>query len=207
MLIERECSTLNRMHLGWNEIGKDGAEALAQGLAAAGTSGGDSWGCSSGVGDESGVGGVGEQEVQGLQVLDLRNNIIGAPGAAALAKALGIGIGIGHGDGGVSGGGSSSLRMLDLRSNGIGDRAGLLTNALQMSLAKNNTLRSLNLGDNGMASIGVLAFAQALGANRSLTHLDLEGMKPLPMQLQRQAGAAETARRSHMAPPSPQRLS
>jgi Ran GTPase-activating protein (RanGAP) involved in mRNA processing and transport len=124
-------------------------------------------------------------------VLDLRNNTIGAAGAAALARALGIG-----GDGSFFGCSSSSLRLLNLQSNDIGARAGLLTNALQTALSRNSTLRSLRLGNNDMSAVGVLAFAQALGANRSLTHLDLDGMKPLPLQLQLQRQPGNHSRSS-----------
>jgi Ran GTPase-activating protein (RanGAP) involved in mRNA processing and transport len=175
--------SLTSLNLEWNNIGDEGAKALADAL------GKDSRLTSLGLFGNS-IGDEGAKALadalgknSGLTSLYLGANNIGAEGAKALADALGkdsslTGLNLWHNNIGDEGAKAladaleknSSLTNLDLRRSNIGDEG---AKALSDALGKNSSLTSLNLECNKIGDEGAKALAEALGKNSSLTSLDL----------------------------------
>jgi Ran GTPase-activating protein (RanGAP) involved in mRNA processing and transport len=91
--------------------------------------------------------------------LHLWNNRIGPKGAGEIAKAL-----MGHNNA------TSTLQVLDLGGNGIGDEGAIY---LALALEQNDTLQELLLQDNGIGDAGAKALARALRTNKTLRTLYL----------------------------------
>ena len=123
----KSCSNLQRLYLSYNNIGAEGAVALADGLKS----------CSN------------------LQRLNLATNNIGAEGAVALADVLKS---------------CSNLQCLDLYANNIGAEGAV---ALADGLKSCSNLQRLYLSTNNISDEGAVALADGLKSCSNLQRLDL----------------------------------
>jgi Ran GTPase-activating protein (RanGAP) involved in mRNA processing and transport len=149
-------AVLTELRLGDNEIGDDGAKAIAEALKV------------NAVLTELLLGAneirdVGAKAIaEALKVnavvttLGLYNNKIGDNGAIAIAEALKV---------------NAVLTSVDLKVNSIGDNG---AKAIAEALKVNAVLTVLRLGDNNIGVDGAKAIAEALKVNAVLTKLDLE---------------------------------
>jgi Leucine Rich repeat len=138
-------TTLTLLRLDCNEIGVEGAAAIADALTTNNTlevlvmfgkgAGDVLKGCSE------------------LQAMDLLGNGIGDDGAVALASALER---------------NKTLEVLDLKGTAVGDRG---VAALARALIKNSVLTELRLNDNAISSSGVVALADAFRHGSGLFEL------------------------------------
>jgi patatin-like phospholipase/acyl hydrolase/Ran GTPase-activating protein (RanGAP) involved in mRNA processing and transport len=151
----RNDSTLQQLNLVYNQIGEEGAEALAEALKINSTL---QWLVlnSNQIGD-AGTGTLAEalKVNRTLQQLNLNLNRIGDAGAKALAAALQV---------------NSTLQQLELHGNEIGEEG---AKALAEALKVNRTLQRLDLWENKIGDAGAKVLAEALKKDSTLQQLDL----------------------------------
>jgi len=156
--------TLLSLNLLYNQMGNEGAKALAESLKSNHT----------------------------LKELLLGNNNIGSEGAVQLAEALRVNstlINLNMSSNPLTLEGSKEIlqalmvnrtltgvnlyRILDWKENeeGVGDK---LASWIAEALSKNNTIKILEIGSNGISAIGVSAIAGALSNHLSLEQLSIE---------------------------------
>ncbi|CAK0835981.1 unnamed protein product [Prorocentrum cordatum] len=163
---------LQSLDLSGNNVGDEGAAALAAALRAPGALPSlqklDLR--SNNVGDEGAAALAAALRAPGalprLQELDLSHNRVGDEGAAALAAAL------------RAPGALPRLQVLDLRSNRVGDEGAAALAAGLRALGALPSLQELHLGGNSVGAEGAAALAAALrapGALPSLQELHLGG--------------------------------
>ena len=150
-------SSLASLDLSWNGIGDSGATSLSRALTA--NSSLTSLDLSRNFIGESGAASLSQALTanSSLTSLDLSRNCIGDSGATSLSQALTA---------------NSSLTSLDLIGNGIGDSG---ATSLSQALTANSSLTGLGLRRNCIGDRGATSLSQALTANSSssLTSLNL----------------------------------
>ena len=151
----RVSGSLVKLRLSGNNIGYEGAKALAAGVAACGSLE-ELWMSTNKIGDEGAqaiaeaIGASGS-----LTMLDLSINLIGDEGAKALADALRA---------------SGSLAQLYLHDNKFGDEG---VKALAAGVAASGSLARLLLAGNNIGDEGAMALAAGVAASGSMSFLAL----------------------------------